>query len=285
MLTPKRSKTLDQPDKDVEMSFFDHLEALRWHLIRSLAVVVILTILAFVYKDFVFGTVFMGPSRPSFITYRILCNFANSFSLAKDLCVDELKFTLMNTEMGGQFMQHIYISFSVGVVMAVPYFTYEIWRFIRPALSNKEVKGSRGVTSAATILFLIGIAFGYYVILPITIQFLANYELDPSIKNNITISNYISMLTMTTLSIALVFELPIVVYFLSRSGILTPKLMRSYRKHAIVVILILSAIITPSTDILSQIVVAVPFYLLYESSIAVSFSVDRRRKKREALNV
>lgn len=277
----KSRKPLDQADLDVEMGFLDHLEALRWHIIRSLIVLVVMAILAFIYKDFVFGTLFMGPARGDFPTYTFLCRMVEKYGLSDELCVKDLNFKLMNTEMSGQFMQHIYISITTGIVVSFPYFCFELWRFLRPALTLRERKATRGIVLAASVLFAIGTFFGYYIITPITIQFLANYQLDVSITNNITISNYVSLVAMTTLSIALVFELPIVVYFLSRGGILTPKLMRTYRRHAIIVILIASAIITPSTDALSLMLVAIPFYGLYEASISVSYIVYRNKMARE----
>ena len=262
------------------MSFLDHLEALRWHLIRTIASVLVFTIMAFMNKTFIYGTVFLGPARPNFWTYKQLCFIAARFHI-DGLCVKMMDFTLINTAMAGQFTQHILMSITVGMVLAFPYGVWEFWRFLRPALTYREKRYTRGLVSSSSILFAIGVVFGYYFITPITIQFLAGYSLDPSIKNTIVIGDYIDLVTMTTLSIAMVFELPIVVYFLSWGGILTPKVMRSYRKQAVVVIFILAAIITPSTDMFTQTAVSVPFLLLYEASIFVSMVVERRKKKKQ----
>jgi sec-independent protein translocase protein TatC len=178
-------------------------------------------------------------------------------------------------------MQHINISLSIGVVLAFPYAAYELWRFFRPALSPRERKNTRGIVFTSSLLFFIGALFGYYLVTPITIQFLGNYRLSENVANTIQISDYISTVTMTTLSIALVFELPMVVYFLSLAGIFTPRFMARYRRYAYLVILIVSAILTPGNDILSLMLVSIPFMVLYELSILVSFYVNKRRQKRE----
>lgn len=273
-----RKKPMDQ---DVEMSFLDHLEALRWHIIRSVISIAIFTIIAFLNKSFIYGTVFLGPARTDFWTYRMLCLLGNKYHIS-GLCVDTIHFTLINTELSGQFTQHISMSVTIGLLLAFPYTAWEMWRFFRPALTFREKKYTRGLVAATSILFMIGVLFGYYIITPITVDFLGGYVLDPSITNTIVVSDYISIVTMTTFSIAIVFELPIVVYFLSWGGILTPRKMREYRRHAIVIIFIVAAILTPSTDIISQTAVSVPFILLYEGSIVVSYFVERQKRKRLA---
>lgn len=276
-----KNKPLDQPDLDVEMSFFDHLEALRWHIIRAVIAIAVFAIAAFASKSFLFDTVFLGPYHLDFWTYKQLCALSSKFNLGDALCVKDMGFSLINTEMSGQFTQHISMSLSTGVVLGFPYAAWEMWRFIRPALSPKERKSSSGVVWFATALFLIGILFGYYIITPITIQFLGGYRISEEIVNTIQISDYISTVIMTTFSIALVFELPMVVFILSRAGVIGTKLMREYRRHAIVIILVLAAVLTPSTDLLSMTMVSLPFLLLYELSIFVAYYNERRRKKRE----
>lgn len=271
--------TLDQPQEDPEMSFLDHLEALRWHIIRAAIAVLVFAILAFINKSFVFDTIFLGPSRLNFWTYRKLCQLSETFNLGEAMCVKDMGFTLINTEVAGQFMQHISISVTVGFVLGFPYALYELWRFFKPALTPAERNYTRGIVLFSSVLFFIGVLFGYFIITPITIQFLGNYVLSDAIKNTWQISDYISNVTLTTFSIALVFELPVVVFFLSQGGIFTPKGMREYRKHAILVILILSAVLTPSSDILSMLLVSVPFWILYELSILVSAAVNRKRLK------
>jgi sec-independent protein translocase protein TatC len=272
---------LDQPQEDPEMSFLDHLEALRWHIIRAIIAVFVLAILAFVNKSFIFDTVFLGPYHVDFWTYRKLCWLSENFHLGDAMCVKEMGFKLINTEMSGQFTQHISISISVGIVLAFPYALYELWRFFKPALSPYERNYTRGIVLFSSVLFFIGVLFGYYVITPITVQFLGTYNLSSDIENTIQISDYISTVTMTTLSIALVFELPVVVFFMSQAGIFTPAGMREYRRHAILVILILSAVLTPSTDILTMLMVSFPFWVLYELSVVVSAYVQHKKRKKE----
>jgi sec-independent protein translocase protein TatC len=267
--------------EDVEMSFLDHLEALRWHIIRTLLAVVVFSILAFINKSFIFDTVFLGPFHVDFWTYRKFCELGHFMGSGDEACIKTMGFKLINTQMAGQFNQHIAISITVGIVLAFPYAMWELWRFFRPALSPKEIKYTKGMVGASSFLFLIGVLFGYFGITPVTIQFLGTYSLSDNIVNTIQISDYIDTVTMTTISIAITFELPIVVYFLSRGGILTPSVMRIYRKHAIVIILILAAVITPTTDMLTMTLVAIPFYALYEASIFVSYIVARNKRRKE----
>lgn len=276
---------LDQVDVDSiennEMSFLDHLEELRWHLFRSVVAVVVSTVLAFIGKGWVFAII-EGPRKIDFWTYRKMCELSDYLSLGDALCIKELNFTLNNMDMAGQFTQHIVISFAVGLVIAFPYIFWEFWRFFKPALKKSERKFARGIVFFSSLLFMLGILCGYFLLTPISIQFLANYTLSEGIINTITISSYISTITMVTFAAAIVFELPIVVFFLTKAGLVTPKLLREHRKHALIVILIISAIITPP-DITSQILLTVPFFVLYEISILVSVSVYKDRlKKMEA---
>ncbi len=268
--------------EDIEMSFLDHLEALRWHIIRSLAAVLVFAVVAFLNKHFIFDTVFLGPYHPDFWTYRQFCTLGRLMG-STDPCIKDMGFTLINTEMAGQFNQHISMSLTVGVVLAFPYASWELWKFLRPALTSKEIKYSRGIVTASSALFFVGILFGYFCITPVTIQFLGSYRISDAFENKITIGDYIDTITMTTLAIAITFELPMVVYFLSKAGILTPPIMREYRRHAIVFILILAAVITPTTDMLTMTLVALPFYLLYEASISVSYIVTRNRRRKQKL--
>jgi sec-independent protein translocase protein TatC len=277
------NRPLDQPDLDVEMSFWDHLEALRWHIIRSGIAVAVFAIIAFLSKNILFDTIFLGPYHLDFWTYKELCRLSGLAGMGDSLCVHEMGFTLINTELAGQFSQHISMAISTGVVLGFPYAAFELWRFIRPALSPKERNSSMGIVWFSTLLFMLGILFGYFIITPITVQFLGTYRISEEIKNTIQITDYIQTVIMTTFTIALVFELPMVIFFLSRAGILGPKLMRQYRKHAIVIILIVAAVITPSTDMLTMTLVAIPFMVLYELSIGVAYYNERRRKKREAV--
>lgn len=263
-----------------EMSFLDHLEALRWHLVRSAIVVVALGIALFLMKEFVFDTIILGPKHTGFLTYRLMCRFSHLIGAGDNLCINSIPFSLINTELAGQFTMHMWIAFVGGLIIAFPYVLFEIWRFIKPALSNIERNSTTGFVFFSSVLFLSGVLFSYFMIVPLTINFLGSYQVSSEISNTITLDSYISTVTTLTLATGLVFELPIVVYFLTRFGIISPAFMRQYRKHAVVVILIVGAIITPSPDISSQLLVSIPLYMLYELSIFVSKYVERMRLKK-----
>lgn len=260
-----------------EMTFLEHLEELRWHIIRSLIAIVILTVLAFIAKDTVVDII-LGPSRTEFYTYGLLCRLSEAMGLTDALCIEELNMKLINRKMTGQFAQHISVSIYVGIILSFPYIFWESWRFIKPALRKKERRFVRWIVLFGSFLFGLGVLCGYYMMAPISVQFLANYTFIGELENTIDLGSYISLVTMVTLAAALVFELPIIIYFLSSAGLLTPGVMKKYRRHAILVILILSAIITPP-DVISQLLLSIPFYILYEISILVSASVNRRREK------
>ncbi len=265
---------------EAEMSFFDHLEELRWHLIRSLIVVVVLAIVAFSFKGFLFDTVIFGPKNLHFWTYLQLCHLSVLVH-QPDLCVKQIHFQMMNTELAGQFSWHFTIAIMAGVVMAFPYLLWELWLFISPALKPKEKRDSKGIIGYGSVLFLLGVLFGYYIIMPLTITFLGSYTVSDEVINQITLDSYFSMLITLSLASGVTFEIPILVFFLSKAGIMTPKIMRSTRRYAIVGILILAAVITPSPDIVSQLIVATPLFILYELSIFVSASVERKKKREE----
>jgi sec-independent protein translocase protein TatC len=259
------------------MSFLDHLEALRWHLIRSAIAVVIVSCTLFFYNDFVFGEVIFGPKHADFITYRVFCKFSHWIGAGDTMCIGQAPFELINTELSGQFTKHIWISIIGGIILAFPYVLWEIWRFIKPALREKEINTTRGFVFIASLLFLTGVCFSYFIIVPLTVNFLGSYQVTTEVKNTITMDSYISTVTTLTLATGLVFELPILVYFFTQFGLVTPAFMRKFRKHSVVVILIVAAIITPSPDISSQLLVAFPLYLLYEISIFVSAYVMRKK--------
>jgi sec-independent protein translocase protein TatC len=249
-----------------EMSFLDHLEQLRMHIIRSLLVVVALGIVVFLAKDFVFHTVLFGPRRPDFPTYRFLC------SIADVLCLKPPPFEILTRDLGEQFIVHIKSSFWIGLVLAFPYVFWEFWRFVRPALYPKEQKAARGLVLVCSLLFSLGVLFGYFILSPFAITFLGGYSV--GVTSAPTLASYIDYMTMFTIPVGLVFELPVVAWFLSRIGLLTPAFLRSYRKEAIVAVLILAAIITPP-DATSQVIIAIPILLLYEVSIWISARVER----------
>ncbi len=268
-------------EEENQMSFLDHLEALRWHLVRSLGAITLVAIVAFLNKDFVFDQVILGPMHTDFWTYRMLCLIDDRLSLAGVLCINDIPFTLFNLDMSGQFTTHITTSAIAGVVIAFPYVLWEIWRFIKPGLHQKEKSHSRGFVIVTSLLFAIGICFGYYVIAPMSVNFLGSYQVSEMVKNQINLGSYISTVTTITLAAGIVFELPIIVYFLTSIGLLTPQFMRTYRRHSLVVALILGAIITPP-DITSQLLVTFPLVLLYEVSIFISAYVIRKQLKKSA---
>lgn len=259
----------DDPEHEVEMSFLDHLESLRWHLIRSVIAIGGLAIIAFVNKGFIFDSVLLAPKNPDFITYRVMC------AISEQICITELPFTLMNISMSGQFTNHIFISLVAGFIVAFPYVFWEIWRFVKPALYSQESKYAKGVVFYSTALFLSGVLFGYYIVSPLAVNFLGSYQVSKEVSNQINLGSYISTVASISLACGIVFELPIVTFFLTKVGLVNPPFMRKYRKHALVLTLILAAIITPP-DVISQILVAMPLLVLYEVSIRVSASVIKR---------
>ena len=272
---------LDQyQDEEEGMSFLDHLEALRWHLFRAVSAVLIFTVAAFIAKDFVFGVLILGPSKVDFWTYRVLCDLGNYVGIPA-LCINDLPFTIQSRQMTGQFSMHMTSSLVVGLIAAFPYLFYEVWRFISPGLYAKERNAARGAVFFVSFLFLSGALFGYYVLTPMSINFLANYQLDPSIANEFDITSYVSTLSMLVLASAIMFQLPVVVYFLSMSGLVTSKMLKSYRKHSVVVILILSAVITPP-DVISQLLIAMPILVLYELGILIAKRLEKQRAVKQA---
>ncbi|MBK9479915.1 MAG: twin-arginine translocase subunit TatC [Bacteroidetes bacterium] len=262
-----------------EMSFLEHLEALRWHLVRSAIVVFSLAILAFVYNDILFDKIIFAPRHADFWTYVQMCRLSDFLGLGDALCIKSLNFDLINTQLSGQFTMHMWIAFVAGLILGFPYVIWELWRFVKPGLKEAERKYTSGLVFFISSLFAIGVAFGYYIIAPLSINFLGNYQLSTDVKNMIEMDSFISTITTITLASGLVFELPIVVYFLTKIGLMSPQFMRKFRKHAVIVILIVAAVITPSPDVTSQLLVAFPLYLLYEISIFVSMYVLKKGTK------
>ncbi len=263
-----------------EMTFLDHLEELRWHIIRAAGAVLVFTIIAFIFIEEIFDKILLGPTRSDFWTYRQMCKLAD-FSGYSDLCVKNLTFSLQALNLSDQFTMSLTSSFFVGLSFAFPYAFWEVWRFIRPGLRPAEKQAARGGVFFVSLLFALGVLFGYYIVTPLAINFLANYQLSPQIKNNIDFTSILSVVITLALGCGLIFQMPIISFVLSKVGIVTPAFLRSYRKHAWVVILIVAGIITPSPDLYSQILVAMPLTLLYEVSIWVSGRVMRAKLKDE----
>lgn len=264
-----------------EMSFVEHLEALRWHIIRSLVAVVLVAIVAFLNRHIVFDVIVLAPKNPDFFSYQALCWLSNNLSLGDALCITNIDFMLQNVDMAGQFLTHMKVSFVAGIIVAFPYIFWEFWRFVRPALYEKEQKSARGLVFVCSTLFLAGVAFGYFIITPFSVNFLGNYQVSEQVYNEINLGSFISIITMISLASGIIFELPVASYLLSKIGLLTPAFMKKYRKHAFIVILILSAVITPP-DITSQIIISIPIVILYEVSIWISKRVNDKFEKEMA---
>lgn len=262
-----------------EMSFLDHLEELRWHLIRSTLAIVIIGSVAFLMKDFIFDTVIFGPKKMNFPTYQLFCDVATFFGFDSAFCAEKLPFTIQSRLMSGQFSAHIWTSIWAGFIIGFPYVLYEMWKFISPGLYEKERRNSRGFILIASLLFFLGVLFGYYVVAPLSINFLGTYQVSSEVTNEFDLASYISTVRASVIACGILFELPIIIFFLTKVGLVTPDIMRKYRKIALVIVLILSAVITPP-DVASQIIVAIPVLILYQVSIYISAMVLRKEKKK-----
>lgn len=264
-----------------EMSFLDHLEDLRWHLIRITIAVILAGIIAFCFPKILFGVIIFGPTEMSFPTYQWLCEMSQLIGIEDTtFCADRFPFDLQNRLVAGQFSTHIWTSIYAGFIVAFPYVLYQLWRFISPGLKKNERKNSRGFIIIASLLFFIGVLFGYYVITPLSFNFLANYSISDKVINDFDLNSVIAVVRSSSLAAGLVFELPILVYFLTKIGFVTPQILKKYRKFALVIVLIISAVITPP-DIASQVIVAVPILILYQVSIFISRIVVRNQNKKE----
>lgn len=259
------------------MTFWDHLDELRLHILRSLVAIVVLAIIAFLNREIVFDTIILGPSTSEFITNRWLCKLGELLSISA-LCVDDMKLQIINIKMSGQFLTHMYISIVAGFILSFPYILWEIWRFVQPAMHSTERKYSQGGVFISTILFLIGISFSYFIIVPLTVNFLGTYQVSQEVTNQISLGSYISTVVSVTFAVGVVFELPILVYFLTKIGVLTPMFMKKNRRYMYVILLILSAVITPP-DMFSQILVVLPLIGLYEVSIGVSNRIYKKTQQ------
>ena len=284
---------MTRPDADPsEMTFFEHIDALRPHLVRGALAIVLIGIAAFFCKHFIIDTVLFGPKDPEFPTNRMLAwigaewahlaawlNSTLGTSFGTDVAVfriDPERFSVINTSLAGQFNLHMKISLVAGIALAMPYVLWEFWRFVRPALTPREVAGTRWFVASVSGCFFAGLLFGYFIMVPLSINFFANYQVSPEITNMIDIGDYLSTVIVVSMACAFLFELPLLIYFLSRMGIVTAAFLKRYRRHAFVVLLIVSAIITPP-DIFSLILVVVPLYALYELSIRLAARIERKR--------
>lgn len=263
------------------MSFLEHLEALRWHIVRAVGAIIIFTILGLVYVKEVFDHIILAPANSDFWTWRMLCKLGHALDKVELLCISDIPLELQSRYMTGQFTITIVSGLVIGLVVAFPYVVWELWRFVKPGLHQNERKNSTGAVAAVSTLFASGVSFGYFVIAPLMVYVMVNYRISDKIVNEFDITSYVSTFLALVLGSGLLFQLPVVIYFLSKVGIVTPQFLRKYRKHSIVVILVIAAIITPP-DPLSQVLISLPLYLLFEISILISAGVHRAKRRAEA---
>lgn len=257
-----------------EMTFFEHIEELRWHIMRSFVAILVISIVVFVMKTFVFQYVILGPTTKNFITYQLFCHYL------PDFCFYPTNLVIITRDIQEQFISHLKVSVWLGFIVGFPYVFYEFWRFIKPGLYKAEIKAARGMVFVCSTLFLLGVAFGYFIISPLAITFLSSYSVSPDIANTTTLSALVSSMTMFTLPLGLVFEMPVIMYFLAKIGLVSSSTLTKYRRHAIVIIIIVAAVITPP-DAITQMIIAFPLYFLYEISIIVTKRIDKERKEKE----
>ena len=267
-------------EEKAEMSFIEHLEVLRGHLFRSALAIAVGAIVFIIYNTFFVRDVLMGPTHASFPTYKWLCKLGHAIGLGDNMCMKDIGLKMQSTSVSGQFSMYFTLIFVGGIIVAFPYIFWEFWRFIKPALTKKELSKTRGVIFWVSFLFFLGITFGYFIIAPYTVNFFANFQLDDNIENRWTITSYIDTLVPLILGTGLAFQLPLVMFFLAKVGLMSPDFLRRNRKYAIVIILILAGIITPP-DVISQIICTIPLMLLYEISIWLTAKVQKEKALEE----
>ncbi len=256
------------------LTFIEHLDELRKHLFRAVIAVLLLMIFCFICKDLLFQHLIFGPQDKDFLSYKVLC-FISRFLSSGDACNNNYSFEIVNLSMTGQFLMHLKVSLYAGLILAFPYILYEAWLFIKPGLYKKEKKASIYFLLYGSLLFIIGVLFSYFIVSPISMQFLTNYSLSPEIKNTISLESYISFLSSITFAGGLMFELPLVIYFLAKIGLVTDKTLISFRRHSLIIILFISALITPP-DISSQLILSLPLFILYELSIKIAKKTSKK---------
>lgn len=261
-----------------EMSFLDHLEELRWLLVRSTSAVLIMAFVTYFISDYLFDVIIFGPTRPSFFTYTFFCDLSHQLGFAESICITEMPFIIQNTEMEGQVNIFVWMCVLAGFILSFPYILWEVWKFIGPALYEKEKKSAKVFIFSSSLLFFLGVLFGYFVVIPMSVNFVATFTVSDVVKNQFTLDSYIGMVKTSILASGLFFELPIIIYFLTKLGLVTPEFLRKYWKYAVVIILIVAAIVTPP-DVVSQTIVAIPMLIIYEVSILISKIVVLNKKK------
>jgi sec-independent protein translocase protein TatC len=266
--------------KKSEMSFLDHLEELRWLLVRSTVAILVMSTVVYFVSDYIFDTIIFGPTNVDFITYRFFCDASHYIGFADSICITELPFIIQNTSMEGQVNVFVWTCITAGFILAFPFILWELWKFISPALYENEKKHAKLFIFIASLLFFLGVLFGYFVIVPMSVNFVATFSVSSVVKNEFNLDSYIGMVKTSVIASGLYFELPIIIYSLTKLGLVTPTFLRTYRKYAIVIVLIIAAIVTPP-DVVSQITVAIPMLLIYELSIFLSAFVVKKKKKNE----
>ncbi|MEO8234774.1 MAG: twin-arginine translocase subunit TatC [Flavobacterium sp.] len=266
-----------------EMSFLDHLEELRWLLVRSTIAVIIMAFLTYFISDYLFDTIIFGPTRATFFTYRFFCDLSHYVGFADSICITELPFIIQNTEMEGQVNMFVWMCLLAGFILSFPYILWQIWKFISPALYEKERKNAKLFIFVSSLLFFLGVLFGYFVVIPMSVNFVATFSVSTIVKNQFTLDSYIGMVKTSVLASGLFFELPIIIYFLTKLGLVSPTFLRTYRKYAIIIVLIVAAIVTPP-DVVSQTIVAIPMLIIFEISVIISSIVYKRKQKNEQLS-
>jgi len=261
-----------------EMSFLDHLEELRWLLVRSTIAILVCATAAFFISDYIFDTIIFGPTHAEFVTYRFFCDLSHQLGFADSICVTEMPFIIQNTNMEGQVNILIWTCITAGFIIAFPFILWQLWKFISPALYEKERKHARLFISVSSLLFFMGVLFGYFVIVPMSVNFFATFKVSEVIKNQFSVDSYIGMVKTSVIACGLFFELPIIIYFLTKLGLVTPGFLRKYWKYAVIIILIVAAIVTPP-DVVSQLTVAIPMLIIYEISIFISVLVHKKQIK------
>ena len=261
-----------------EMSFLDHLEELRWLLVRSTIAIIIMACVTYTISDYLFDVIIFGPTRASFFTYHFFCDLSHQLGFAESICVTEMPFIIQNTNMEGQINVLIWTCITAGFILGFPFILWEVWKFISPALYESEKKHAKLFIFSSSLLFFMGVLFGYYVIVPMSVNFFATFTISDVVKNQFSIDSYIGLVKTSVIACGLFFELPIIIYFLTKLGLVTPDFLRKYWKYAVIIILIVAAIVTPP-DVVSQIIVTIPMLLIYEASILISRIVVKNQKK------
>lgn len=265
--------------KQQELTFLEHLEELRWHILRAILAIMFIAVVVFILRNFIFNEIILAPKNPEFFTNNFLCRLGEKLN-SSNICINSDPIEIINIRMSGQLTIHIVISVVLGLILAFPYIFWEFWNFIRPALYDREIKHSRGAVLFSSLLFIMGVAFGYFIIVPLSIHFLGTYQVSDQVVNPINLKSYIGTIASVVLAAGAIFELPVLIYFLSKAGLVTPSFLIKYRKHSIVLIFILAATITPP-DVFSLVMVTFPLVILYEVGITISKRIEKKKAKEE----